>query len=146
MVVGRCVVRAASPLWHWVLPLCCPFQVLLKNTLKSNVVSELSVTLPPSSGMLYHTQSGQQIPLRRSADVWKVTCFLIDFSFSVSAGLTVHCNFSISCQDPLYLLVLVFLWEKKISFSALSIQVNGTMRYKNGHHHHHSFCVCLNWY
>ena len=66
--------------------------------------------------------------------------FFIDFSFSVSAGLTMHCNFSISCQDPLYLLVLVFLWEKKISFSALSIQVNGTVCYRNGHHHLCMYC------
>ena len=45
------------------------FQVLLKNTPKSSLVSELSLTLPPSSGMPYHKQSGKQIPLRRSTDI-----------------------------------------------------------------------------
>ena len=75
------------------------YQALLKNTPKSSLVSELSLSLPPSSGMPYHKQSGKQIPLRRSADVWKLTCFLTDFSFSVSAGLTVHRNFWMSSQD-----------------------------------------------
>ena len=36
---------------------------------ESSLVSELFLTLPQSSGMPYHKQSGKQIPLRRSADV-----------------------------------------------------------------------------
>ena len=46
------------------------FQVLPKNTRKTNsLVSELSATLPPSSGMPYHKQSGKEIHLRHSADL-----------------------------------------------------------------------------
>ena len=61
-------------------------------------------------------------------------------SFSVSAWLTVHHNFSMSSQDCFYDSIWFFFW-KKISFRALIIQVNGTNRYRNGyHHHHHHYC------
>ena len=46
------------------------FQVLLKNTLKAVWFPSLFATLLPSSGMLYHKQSGRQTR-RRFADVWK---------------------------------------------------------------------------
>ena len=40
----------------------CGFQVLLKNTPKNSLVSELSLTLPPGSGMPYHKQSVLFLP------------------------------------------------------------------------------------
>ena len=50
----------------------------------------------------------------------------------MSAGLTVHRSFSMSSQDFFSVHFLSI-----ILFSTLSIQVNGTMHYKNGHHPHH---------
>ena len=46
------------------------FQVLLKNTLKTSLVSRPFPTLLPSSGMLNHKQSGKQTR-RHFANVWK---------------------------------------------------------------------------
>ena len=45
------------------------FQVLPNKHIKNCLFLEFSATLPPSSGMPYHKQSGNQIPLGRSADV-----------------------------------------------------------------------------
>ena len=50
------------------------FQVLLKNTLKTSLVSQPFPSLLPNSGMLYHKQSEMQTPWRRFADVWKHPC------------------------------------------------------------------------
>ena len=57
-------------------------------------------------------------------------------SFSVSAGLTVHRNLSMSSQDFFLCFYLGFPLKKVISSSALGILVNGTKRCRKGHHHH----------
>ena len=70
------------------------FQVLLKNTLTSSLVSEPFPTLLPSSGMLYHKQSGKQTR-RRFANVWKLLlcewlCTMCLFLLLVYDFLSIH--------------------------------------------------------
>ena len=76
------------------------------------------------------------------------TCFLTDFLFQVC---WIHCapqlfyaRLFLYCAPQLFsarlfLSIYFFFWKKKISFSALHIQVNGTMRYGNGYH-----CIIIN--
>ena len=119
------------------------FQALLKNTSKNSLVLELSLTLSPSSWMPYHEQSGKQIPLWCSPDLEKLHLFSDWLSFSSLLDslctTTFLCKtFSILCITTFlcktFSIYLLFLLKKKISFSALCIQVNGTMRYSNGYH------------
>ena len=55
-------------------------------------------------------------------------------SFRGSTGRAVY-RVSCLCLYERLLLFSFFFWTTEIPFSALSIQINGIVRYSNGHHH-----------
>ena len=85
-------------------PMAMDSKCCWKTHLKTSLVSEPFPTLLPSCGMPYHKQSGKQTPWLHSADVWKCTCSVNDFTPCVLLFLKL---LSIRCSKYPLLLLLV---------------------------------------